>query len=156
MIIVSSRNSLLFIKIQSYIHWSANTSGKKLTSIPDNIMKGSTVKYRSMIWTRHYSRDCVEIPIKVDMQLLAAWQQLMITDWPRCIVSWPEGAKEGFVTTWTCIPKTFFSMSRGPLGITSTRLSTCRCVHVFLRGKIRFITKPQKKKIRENKIFYYN
>ena len=60
------------------------------------------------------------------------------------LVSWPEVAKEGFVTTWAWIPKTFFSRTRGPLGITSTRLSACRCVHEFLRGKIRFITKPQK------------
>ena len=72
------------------------------------------------------------------------------------IVSWPEVAKEGFVTTRACIPKTFLSMSRGPLGITSTRLSACRCVHEFLRGKIRFITKPQTKLFRENKIIYYN
>ena len=25
------------------------------------------------------------------------------------LVSWPEVAKEGFVTTWACIPKTFLA-----------------------------------------------
>ena len=65
-------------------------------------------------------------------------------------------AKEGFVTTLACIPKTFFSMSRGPLSITSTRLSAGRCVHEFLRGKIRFITKPPENLSREHKIIYYN
>ena len=62
----------------------------------------------------------------------------------RGIVNWPEVAKEGFVTTWACIPKTYFSISWVPLGIISTQLSACRCVHQFLRGKIGFIAKPQK------------
>ena len=39
------------------------------------------------------------------------------------------------------VPKNFFSMSMRSLGITSTRLSACRCEHEILRDKIGFITK---------------